>query len=323
MRLVLISVLLGGLLCVGLVATSASARLAPEALSSKRATALWKEAIRAGLGNNTKRSVSLLQKLLDSSQKEIGEDLLLITAARLLYQNGAFDKAIGYYKKIPRTSDYWLESLEERAWAHARQGQYDEAKSDLQTLMAPLFAPHLGPEPYLLQSFVELKTCNYKGVFEGLKSFKDRYQKRSERLKALAENPRTPETQKFLERLKSERLTQTKLGAEAQSFPRLAHRDQSLKNAISSGSQSAAYAKIKQLAETDLDEVSRVLKRMHVIEVEAIQRMHVAEPIAKGDLKDHEAGSNQVKFPYSGEVWLDELDHYKVSSDNCPTGKGS
>ena len=315
--------LFAGLVCAGLASGGADARLAPEALSAKRATAIWKEAVQEGLRNNTKKSVTLLQKLLDSSQKEIGEDLLFITAARLLYQNEAFEKAISYYKKIPRTSDYWLESLEERAWAYAKRGQYDEAKSDLQTLMAPLFAPHLGPEPYLLNSFVELKTCNYKGVFEGLKTFKDRYQKRSEALKALTQNPKTPETLKFLERLKSEPLTQTKLGADAQKLPRLAHRDQSLKEAISSGSPSAAYEKIKLLAQADLDEVSKVLKKMHVIEVEAIQRMHTAQPVEGGDLKDHEAGSNQIKFPYSGEVWLDELDHYKVSSDNCPKAKGS
>lgn len=294
-------------------------------LSTQKAASLWKEALQAGTKDQTKKAVRLLQELLDKKQTEIGEDLILITAARLLYQNGALDKAIEYYKKIPRTSDYWLEAVEERAWAHAKQKKYDDAKSDLQTLTAPLFAPHLGPEPYLLQAFVDLKTCDYKAVFETLKLFKERYQKRSQGLEALKNNPKSADVQSFFDRIKSEKtsLTQTKLGADAQKFPRLAHRDQTLRNAVTAGNKAMALEKIKSLAQADLTEISNVLKKMHIIEVEAIQRMHAAQPTTKIDLKDHETGSNQIRFPYSGEVWLDELDHYKVSSDSCPTAKGT
>ncbi|MBX9767005.1 MAG: hypothetical protein K2X47_07025 [Bdellovibrionales bacterium] len=292
-------------------------------LTRQKAASLWKEALQAGVKDQTKKAVSILQELLDKKQSEIGEDLILITAARLLYQNGALDKAIDYYKKIPRTSDYWLEAVEERAWAYAKQKKYDDAKGDLQTLTAPLFASHLGPEPYLLQGFVDLKTCDYKGVFETLKLFKERYQKRSERLEVLKNNPRSGEVQAFFDKLKTEMLSQTKLGADAQKFPRLAHRDEKLRDAVRSGNKIAAYDKMKSLAEEDLAEISKVLKKMHIIEVEAIQRMHAAKTLAKSDLKDHEAGANQIKFPYSGEVWLDELDHYKVSSDACPTAKGT
>jgi tetratricopeptide (TPR) repeat protein len=309
--------------CFLLISTAEIAAGAQASLSASQATVIWKQALQAGINNETGKAIRLLQQLLDKKQSEVGEDLILITAGRLFYQQEAFDKAVEYYKKVPRTSDYWLEAIEERAWAYAKQKKYDEAKSDLQTLTAPLFAPHLGPEAYLLQGFVDLKTCDYKGVFDTLKLFKERYQKRSDGLKALVENPRSVEVQGFFDKLKVEKLSQTKLGADAQRFPRLSQRDENLKRAVKTGNKTEAFEKISALAQDDLDEVYKVLKRMHIIEIEAIQRMHGQKPIAKGELKNHEAGPNQVKFPYSGEVWLDELDHYKVSSDACPSAKGT
>ena len=86
-----------------------------------------------------------------SSFAIVSKEKSLMDQARTSYQNGNLDAALNTYQKIPQNSDYWVESLEERAWTHLRKGDNNQALSLITTLTSDLLAPQIGPEPYFLK----------------------------------------------------------------------------------------------------------------------------------------------------------------------------
>ncbi len=59
-----------------------------------------------------------------------GNDKDKMNKARELYAKGKLEAAVEIYSKIQPSSDFWLEALEERAWARTRQGKFEESLAD-------------------------------------------------------------------------------------------------------------------------------------------------------------------------------------------------
>lgn len=278
----------------------------------------WEKALQLAQNNELKSAVNLIQEVIDSDQETIGDDLIAMTAGRLFYQLGQLDKAKKFYNEVPKTSDYWLESVEEKAWAEVRRNDYDKALSHMETLMVPLFAPQIGPESYFLKTFVDIKICDYRDLFSTLKLFSKNIKPRAAALESLVENPNSEFVNTVLSKIKTKDIKQEKLGELAQKLPRYFWRDRKLQNHVINGEMPEARKRLASLAEDDLKEIKKNLKKMQIVEVEAIQRMYLAEKSTQSDPKDKPSYDNHtMTFPKSEEVWLDEVDKMQVQTSRC------
>ncbi len=263
--------------------------------------------------------LSMLPALAQSPQ---AEDLRLLTEARILFAKDKLDESLEVYSKIPVSSDFWLDSLEERAWVHTRQKNYEKALGELKSVANKVWAPQTGPETMMLSAFVSLKICAYKDVLEKIEQFKSRMIPRVESLEGLMSQPNSPRLRKHLEKAAKGDLRLSNLGSEAEKFPRYFYRDIDLLTAFRNGDQNQVNARLKSLAERDLDDIQKNLKKMKVIEIEVIQRVFTQDELKMGKKNlNFEAydRNSQVSFPVSDdEVWVDEVGSYEVRAQQCP-----
>lgn len=179
----------------------------------------------AGAAASAAKSLAILMK---SPANPVSQDLMTLTAARMLYQNGFLDAAVKYYEKVPKASEDWFDAQEEMGWAYIRKGEPQNTIAITKTLAQPLFAAQVGPEAIFLRSLALLKVCDYPEVSNSLNLFRDRYKARAKEMMALAENSDTPAVQKFIQRAKTARVKLTDLGGDASKLPRFLTRDENV-----------------------------------------------------------------------------------------------
>jgi hypothetical protein len=75
-------------------------------------------------------------------------------------------------------------------------------------------------------------------------------------------------------------------------------------------------------AKAKVDEYSQTISKLQLAEVEAIQYVYTTEPGKRPTISKVSKNSNQLSFPESEEVWLDEIDAYQVQAKGCPTAQG-
>ncbi|MCC6138134.1 MAG: hypothetical protein IT287_05850 [Bdellovibrionaceae bacterium] len=193
-----------------------------------RAAIQWQLVLALALNNDAATSAKLLQNLMASKVSPVQEDLMSMTAARMLFESGYMDAAIKYYKKVPKSSDYWLEAQEEIAWSYIRKGEPQNALAITESLVIPEFKNIVGPETVFLRSLSQLKVCDYPGVLKSLNTFRERYQPRTKEMLLVAENANTPAVKEFVQKMKQRRYKLIETGALAAKLPRLVTRDESL-----------------------------------------------------------------------------------------------
>ncbi|MBL7556162.1 MAG: tetratricopeptide repeat protein [Bdellovibrionaceae bacterium] len=272
-----------------------------------------------------KTVANLLLTLSMSVALAAGSDKDKMNKARELYEKGKLDAAVDIYSKIQPSSDFWLEALEERAWAHTRQGKFEDALADLQSITSPVWAPQVGPETYMLSTFVSLKICAYKDVIKKVDIFKKRMLPRVEALESMIDQPMSEETWKTVSKLKKSTVSMSSLGQTADKFPRYFYRDSELISLVKKGLREKAEARMKVLAKADLAEIETNLKKMKIIDIELIQNVLTLDKDQTAKAKDLKfSGTDKNKtmtFPVSGgddEVWVDEVGHFQVKAENCP-----
>lgn len=96
----------------------------------------------------------------------------LLSMARVYYQNKKWDKAIEYYRNIPRDTWQWHDSLFEQSWAMLRSGRYfRSALSNFHTLHSSYYEDRYAPESLLLRGMVYLFICRYDEMDKVLNLF--------------------------------------------------------------------------------------------------------------------------------------------------------
>lgn len=258
-----------------------------------------------------------------SAQAAKVSDLSLMNKARALYEKNKLEEAIKVYSEIRHNSDFWLESLEERAWAKTRLGKYEEALADLKSIASPIWSSQVGPETFMLSTFVSLKICNYKDVVKKVADFKKNIAPRVDALEKIKSEPLSEIQWTVLNKLKDSDWTMVSLGKMVDQFPRYFFKDKELVAAIKSNKSVQAQTRIRQLANNDLEEISANLKKMKVMEVELIQNVMTMDEktkVKKEKLKFAAVDPNKdITFPASNdEVWIDEVGHYEVKAQKCP-----
>lgn len=174
---------------------------------------------------DTGKAAQALANLMKQEKLPVGVDLMDITAARMLYQNGYLDAAIKYYEKVPKSSDYWLEAQEEMGWAYLRKGQSQDTIAITQVLNHSSLVWMSGPEASFLRSLAQLKVCDYSGVVKTLQVFKDNFKARTANLIKLSKDSNVPEVQQLLAKRAEKQMSLEKLGPMVKQLPRWALRD--------------------------------------------------------------------------------------------------
>lgn len=245
------------------------------------------------------------------------QDLIIMNKARKLYEKNELDKAIEEYNKVSKESDYWVESVEEKAWAYTRKNDYASAIGALKSIFNSVFAPYIGPETYVLSAFIDLKICDYKSAFDKIALFKAEMLPKVNALEEITENPNSQFVNSWVQKLsKGDIKTADQLGKDLIKLPRFIQRD----------TRKITNDRIKTLAQKDLEEISKNLKKMKIIEVEVAQRSFVYEKEKPEKLKfDKRKSADILVFPDeqdSGEIWLDEIGKYEVKTNKCPSAGG-
>jgi hypothetical protein len=273
------------------------------------------------------RSYLLSILLLTSSLASAATDAEMMEKARSLYARGDLTQAVEIYSQIPASSDFWLDAIEERAWAATRQNQFETALGDLQSITSSVWSSQVGPETYMLSTFVSLKICAYKDVVKKINLFKKRILPRVDALQVIANEPFSPNFWNFPDTLVNGQMTMASLGKSAELYPRYFYRDKQLLAALKARQMPKAEARMRQLAKDDLKEIEINLKKMKLIEVELIQNVLMADDLSqsKSNLKFSSVDSSKkMIFPVTDdEVWVDEVGHFQVKAEKCPFNKRS
>ena len=264
--------------------------------------------------------IAVLIALISISAK--ASDLDVMETARKNFSKGNFARAIELYSTIPASSDFWLDAIEERAWSYTRQGQFENALADLHSVTSTVWSSQVGPETYMLSTFVSLKICAYKDVVTKMNIFKKRMLPRVDALENLIAKPIPAQFFNLTDALNKNQITMSSLGQSAENYPRYFYRDRELVAALKKNNLKLASVRIKQLAKQDLQEIERNLKKMKIIEVELIQKVLLADKLQKNssaDLKFSSTDRNKTMvFPVTDEeVWVDEVGHFQVKADQC------
>ena len=110
-----------------------------------------------------------LAETLNAPQEII--DLSYLAMARIAYENGNYDAAIYYYKKVPKTSLSLSRSFYELAWTYLMKLDYSRALGIFHALHSPFFKHSLYPDLWLLESRVYTDLCHYNRANAALREF--------------------------------------------------------------------------------------------------------------------------------------------------------
>ena len=200
--------------------------------TSERAWLEWELVLALAEGNDSGIAAQALAHLMKAPNNPVSEDLMTLTAARLLYQNGYLDAAVKYDQKVSKASDYWLDAQEETGWAYIRKGEPQNTLAITKTLSTPVFASQEGPEPLFLQALANLKVCDYPQVNATLRLFQSRFRPRAQAMLSLSENPQSPAVKALIERMMKKPVQLVDLGDDAKLLPRFVTRDETLSKAV-------------------------------------------------------------------------------------------
>lgn len=196
--------------------------------TEERAWLEWQLALHFALNGDAAKGSKVLSLLMKEKKNFIEPNLMNITAARMLYENGYLDAAIQYYQTVPKNSDYWFVAQEELAWSYIRKGEPQNTLAVTKSLVQPSFKALIGPETVFLRALSQLKVCDYKGASQSLLDYKAYFKPKAEKLESLMADNTEPVEFFFKSLEKNGRLPLIKLKAKAYELPRYVTRDEVL-----------------------------------------------------------------------------------------------
>ena len=227
--------------------------------SSARSLVAWQLVAALGADNQVEEAAKILAPLMKAKTPPVSQELMDLTAARLLFQRGQFSSAIKYYEKVGKDSEYWTDAQEETAWAYIRKGEPENALGVSQSLVTPGMAEQGRAESFFVHTLAQLKICDYSGVLRSLEAFPKIFKPRSETLARLSTSAGLPEIKKAVgQMMASAQVNRAALAAEAAHLPRLVTRDRRLLEYVQAGkglsseAQAADLVYAKSLALTGL-----------------------------------------------------------------------
>jgi tetratricopeptide (TPR) repeat protein len=99
-------------------------------------------------------------------------DLSYLALARIAYENGEYDAAIYYFRKVPKTSSHLPQAFYESSWTFFVKGDFSRALGTFHALHSPYFARYFYPELWIIEATVYLNMCQYELAREALNMFR-------------------------------------------------------------------------------------------------------------------------------------------------------
>ncbi|MBX3018620.1 MAG: tetratricopeptide repeat protein [Bdellovibrionaceae bacterium] len=144
-----------------------------QAAQYRRGTALLE-------GNRPKEAIPIFEDILNSRAGAPVTDLTKVQAqialARSYYQMQDWDRALEYYRDIPRDTEIWHDSLFESTWASLRAAKFRTTLSALQSLHSAFYEDYFIPESLLVRGIVYLYICKFDETDKTLNLFEKTYQ---------------------------------------------------------------------------------------------------------------------------------------------------
>ena len=126
-----------------------------------------------------KRAFSSFAKLVNSRSEQPIDDSIRATAtmgmARIAYQLQDWDRAIELYRRIPRDTQQWFDSLFEITWAQLRAAQLRFTLGNFHSLHSPHYEANYQPESLILRAILYLYICQYDEMERTLTFFEKVY----------------------------------------------------------------------------------------------------------------------------------------------------
>jgi tetratricopeptide (TPR) repeat protein len=281
-----------------------------------------------------------------------------LNVARTYYGAENWAQAIYWFKKVPRSSEYWPEATYERAWALFRA---DDMRGSLASLLnheAPNFQEWYFPEADLLRAYGEFMMCKFADASKSMDGFVERYEPmrlgldadlstmspkdgwadglavmdREDTklphlvLRSLAYEARFAESRTAVEAADAElgRLTSlstNKIGVRAKGWI-TTRRDEIIASEGQRVLDRAAYSRT-ELAEM-LNGIELTRLDLLNLEAEMYQRASVTGELEFGDkigkLRDMRKSKKGMNvWPFQGEFWADEMGWYQIDArPDCP-----
>jgi tetratricopeptide (TPR) repeat protein len=103
-------------------------------------------------------------------------NVLTLNVARSYFGAGNYPRAVEYYAKVERGSDFWVDAWFEKAWAHFRADDMNGALASLMVHESPFYEQWYWPEADLLRSYAYFSMCKFKDATVEVDTFEQRYQ---------------------------------------------------------------------------------------------------------------------------------------------------
>lgn len=120
-------------------------------------------------------------------------DLSYLALARIAYENGNYDAAIYYYKKVPKSSLSLSRSFYELAWTYLMKLDYSRALGIFHALHSPFFKHSLYPDLWLLEARVYTDLCHYNRANAALHEFDNTITVLLPKIKTFLNSQRSPQ----------------------------------------------------------------------------------------------------------------------------------
>jgi hypothetical protein len=246
-----------------------------------------------------------------------------LSKARQLFEKKNYKEALAEYDKITPQSDRYLMVLEEKAWTYIHLDQMNKALAASRTLTSPSLNGLTTTEPFLLRALVQLKLCDYVGVFQTLKDFRTLKRDQVIAIQELAKKQRNSISRQTLGLWIKNTANWKALGPNLAKMPQLFYRDSIMLSAAKAKDLKRLEKRLQQLAVIENNENHRILQKLNLIEVEGVQRVHIATQFNNKQGVTLEKSDDDLVFKDSEEdVWLDELDSYQATVDRCEKKSG-
>ncbi|SMF46945.1 hypothetical protein [Pseudobacteriovorax antillogorgiicola] len=132
---------------------------------------------------------------LSDEKKQTMINYAHMALARMYYEQKKFIRSAYHYRKIPKTSLLFYDSLFEQSWALFMSGRPKHALGSLYGAHSPYFRSVYNPESKILESMVYFWMCRYDEARNALADFAEQHAEAVDGLKSFLERQKlTPET---------------------------------------------------------------------------------------------------------------------------------
>jgi tetratricopeptide (TPR) repeat protein len=282
---------------------------------------------------------------------------LNMNLARSYFAAKNYARAIEYYAKIDRGSDFWLEAQFERAWAHFRLDDMNGALGLLQTIHSPFADPYFFPEAELLRTYALFLLCKFPDATKQVDSFKEEYKPIADNL-AMAlqksttddweaavhyvEKGQTDIPEMFLRQYRLEARFNDSLGAVKHADDELLRLQnisanpfaaqagqwvQGRRDDIIREEGGRIHARLQKqsndlgemLVNADLSKLDMLQMETHFYEAASISGKALSKE--RTVQRKEKVRKGFLYWPWQGEWWADELGYYRVKAvPECPVG---